>query len=96
MLKGSLKLVVCCICATGAAPVFAKEAVKHDVVHSDQWKRHSAIEEIIGRVQLDNLIASMVDADGRPIKLQQASRVTFNPAGQPATVHARPDRAASL
>lgn len=82
ILKNSLKLVVCCICATGATPAFAKTAAKQAVVHSDEWKRHRAIEESIGRMQLDDLIAKIVDTDGKhPIKSQQASRVTLNPAG---------------
>ena len=82
MLNNSLKLVVCGICAIGAAPTFARTPAKQAVVHSDEWKRHRAIEESIGRMQLDDLIASIVDTDGKhPIKSQRASQATLHPTG---------------
>lgn len=81
MFKILLNVAVCCMSLTAAAPAFAKGPVKQVDVHSDEWRRHRAIEESIGRMQLDDLIATIVDTDGRhPVKTQRAALIKSNRA----------------
>lgn len=81
MIKNSLRLVVCCFCVSVTVPVLADAPVKK-AIHSDGRKRHRAIEESIGRMQLGDLIASIVDNDGKhPLQAQRASRATSRPGG---------------
>lgn len=77
-----LKLVFCCAGLAVTAPVLAKAPINRVVAPSEQVKRQRAIEESIGRIQLDHLIAGIVDGDEkRPAASQRASRVTTNPVG---------------
>lgn len=76
MFNSSLSVAALFASMIVATPALAKTAVKQPVARSDEWNRHRAIEESISRMQLDDLIASIVDTDGKhPMKTQRASLV---------------------